>query len=122
MLREEQIRALYAYRCRSLKMVEEDVSAEIGASHIGILLGAWGSLLTINSRQPLRADGYDPVGSHYANCEQVSTRIFAALGIRSQRVAAFVVNIQDQPARPGHFHDGLDPGVVFYDLRASARR
>ena len=122
MLREEQIRALYAYRCLSLKMAEEEVSAEMGASHIGILLGAWGSLLTINSRQFLRVDGYDPLGSHHANCEQVSTRIFAALEIRPQRVAAFAVHIQDQPTCPGHFHDGLDPGVVFYDLRASARR
>ena len=95
MLREEQIRALYAYRCLSLKMVEEEVSAEMGASHIGILLGAWGSLLTINSRQPLRVDGCDPVGSHHANCEQVSTRICATLEIRPQRVAAFAVNIQD---------------------------
>ena len=63
-------------------MVEEDVSAEIGASHIGILLGAWGSLLTINSRQLLRVDGYDPLGMHHANCEQVSAPIFAALGMR----------------------------------------
>jgi hypothetical protein len=103
-------------------MVEEEVSAEMGASHIGILLWAWGSLLTFNSRQPLRADGYDPVRSHHANCQQVSTRIFAALEIRPQRVAAFAVHIQDQPTRPGHFYEGLDPGVVFYDLRASARR
>ncbi len=82
MLREEQIRALYAHRCRSLKVVEEEESAEMGASHTGTLLGAWGSLLTINSRQPLRVDGYDPICMHHANCQQVSARIFAALGIR----------------------------------------
>jgi hypothetical protein len=63
------------------------------ASHIGTSPGAWGSLLTINSRQPLRMDGYDPVGMHDANCEQVSARIFAALGMRPQRVAASVVHI-----------------------------
>jgi hypothetical protein len=54
----------------------------MGASQIGISLGAWGSLLTINSRQPLRVDGYDPVGMHHPNCQQVSARIFAVLGIR----------------------------------------
>ena len=65
----------------------------MGTSHIGTSLGAWGSLLTINSRQPLRVDGYDPVGMHHANCEQVSARIFAALGIRPKRVAASAVHI-----------------------------
>ena len=67
----------------------------MGPSHIGPSLGAWGSLLTIKSRQPLRVDGYDLLGSHHANCEQVSTRILAALEIRPQRVAAFAVHIQD---------------------------
>ena len=77
----------------------------MGASHIGTLLGAWISLLTINSRQPLRprtrvnkgrknVDGYVPVGMYHANCQQVSARIFAALGIRPQRVAACAVHIQ----------------------------
>jgi hypothetical protein len=47
-------------------------------------LEAWDSLLTINSRQPLRVDGYDLVGMHHANCQQVSARIFAALGIHPQ--------------------------------------
>jgi hypothetical protein len=76
----------------------------MGASHIGTSLGAWGSLLTINSRQPLRprtrvnmgrkkVDGYVPVGMHHANCQQVSSRIFAALRIRLQRVAASAVHI-----------------------------
>ena len=65
----------------------------MGASHIGTMLGAWGSLLTIISRQPLRVDGDDPVSLHHANCKQVSTRIFAALGIRPQRVAACAVYI-----------------------------
>jgi hypothetical protein len=37
-------------------------------------------LLTINSRQLLWVDGYDPLGMHHANCEQVSARIFAAFG------------------------------------------
>jgi hypothetical protein len=50
------------------------------ASQIGTSPGAWGSLLTINSRQLLRVDGYDPLGMHHANCEQVSARIFAAFG------------------------------------------
>jgi len=50
-------------------------------------------LLTINSREPLRVGGYDPVVMHHANCEQVSARIFAALGIRSQRVAASAIHI-----------------------------
>jgi hypothetical protein len=50
------------------------------ASHIGTSLGAWGSLLTINSRQPLRVDGYFTLGMHHADCEQVSARIFATLG------------------------------------------
>ena len=63
------------------------------ASHIGTSLWLWGSLLTINCRQPLRVDGYNPVGFHHANCQQVSARIFAALGICPQRVAAFAVNI-----------------------------
>ena len=65
----------------------------MGASHIRTSLGAWSSLLTINSRQPLRVDGYDPLGMHYANCQQVSVRIFAILGISPQRVAAFAVHI-----------------------------
>ena len=63
------------------------------ASHIGTLLGGWGSLLTINSREPLRVGGYDPVVMHHANCEQVSARIFAALGMRPQRVAASAIHI-----------------------------
>jgi hypothetical protein len=50
-------------------------------------------LLTINSREPLRVDGYDPVVMHHANREQVSARIFAALGIRPQRVAACAVHV-----------------------------
>ena len=54
----------------------------MGTSNIGPSLGARGTLLTINSSQPLRVDGYDPVGMHHANREQASTRIFAALGIR----------------------------------------
>ena len=65
----------------------------MGASHIGSSFGAWGSLLTINSRQPLRGDGYDPVGLQHANCQQVSARIFFAHGIGSQRVAASTVHI-----------------------------
>jgi hypothetical protein len=40
----------------------------MGASHIRTSLGAWGSLLTFNSRQPLRVDGYDPVSVHHAHC------------------------------------------------------
>src|SRR3712207_8368583 len=40
---------------------------------------------TINVRQLLRVDGYDPLGSHHANCQQVSTRIFTVLWIRPQR-------------------------------------
>jgi hypothetical protein len=54
----------------------------MGASHMGSSLGAWGSLLTINSRRLLRVDGYDTLGMHHANCEQVSAPIFAALGMR----------------------------------------
>jgi putative component of membrane protein insertase Oxa1/YidC/SpoIIIJ protein YidD len=65
----------------------------MGASHMGSSLGAWGSLLTINSCQPLRVNGYDPVGMHHTNCEQVSAPIFAALGMRPQRVAASAVHI-----------------------------
>jgi hypothetical protein len=64
----------------------------MGASHIGTMLGAWGSLLTIISRQPLRVDGYDPFSLYHANCKQVSTRIFAALGVSPQRVAASAVH------------------------------
>jgi hypothetical protein len=64
----------------------------MGASHIGTSLRAWGSLLTISCRQPLRVNGYNPVGFHYANCEQVSALILAALGIRPQRVAATAVH------------------------------
>jgi hypothetical protein len=64
----------------------------MGASHIGTSLRAWGSLLTISCRQPLRVNGYNPVSLHHANCEQVSTQIFAALGIRPQRVAATAVH------------------------------
>jgi hypothetical protein len=52
----------------------------MGATHIGTSLGAWCSLLTINSRQPLWVDGYDSVGLHHANYEQGSARIFTALG------------------------------------------
>jgi hypothetical protein len=83
MLREEQIRTLYAYRCRSLKMGEEEESAEMGASHIGTLLRARGSLLTINSRQPLRVDGYDPLGSHHANASR--SRLGSSLPSRYAR-------------------------------------
>ena len=64
----------------------------MGASHIGTSLRAWGSLLTL-SRRPLRVDGYNPVGFQHAYCEQVSARIFAALGMRPQRVAASAVHI-----------------------------
>ena len=39
----------------------------MGASHIGTSLRAWVSLLTIISTQPLRADGYNPVGFQYTN-------------------------------------------------------
>jgi len=39
------------------------------ASHIRTSLGAWSSLLTINSEESLRVDGYDPVSMHHANCE-----------------------------------------------------
>ena len=92
------------------------------ASHIGTSLEAWGSLLTINSRQPLRVDSYDPVGMHHADREQVSARIFAALWVRPQRVAASAVHVEHQPPHPGHFHDRLDVRVVFEDLRAPARR
>ena len=51
----------------------------MAASHIGTSLRAWGSLLTLSSRQPLRVDGYNPVGTHHANRQQVSARIFAIL-------------------------------------------
>ena len=64
------------------------------ASRTGASLGAWSSLLTIEDGQPLRVDGYDPVGTHYADGEQVSTRIFAALGIRPQRVTAPAVHVE----------------------------
>jgi hypothetical protein len=83
----------------------------MGASHIGSSLGGWGSLLTINSRQPLRprtrvnkgrkkVDGYVSVGMYHANCQQVSPRSFAALRIRSQRVAASAVHIRRRGAVP----------------------
>ena len=72
-----------------------------------------GSLLTINSRQPLRVDGYDPFSLHHPNCQQVSARIFATLGISPQRVAASAVHIWYQPTHPLHFHDRLDLGVIF---------
>ena len=39
----------------------------MAASHIGTSLGAWGSLLTLSSREPLRVNGYNPVGFQYAN-------------------------------------------------------
>jgi hypothetical protein len=76
----------------------------MGASYIGSSLGAWGSWLTLNSSQPLRprtqvnkgrkkVDGYVPVSLHHANCQQVSPRSFAALGIRSQRVVAFAAHV-----------------------------
>jgi hypothetical protein len=94
----------------------------MGASHIGTMLGAWGSLLTIISRQPLRVDGYDPLGIHHTYCQQVSARIFAVLGIASQRVAACAVHIKYQPTHTFHFHYSLDLGVVSYDLRAPGRR
>jgi hypothetical protein len=45
-------------------------------------------LLTINSRRLLWVDGYDPLGLHHADREQVSARIFAALWVRPQRVTA----------------------------------
>ena len=38
------------------------------ASHIRTSLGAASTLLTINSRQLLRVDGYDLVSMHHANC------------------------------------------------------
>ncbi len=43
MLREEQIRALYAHRCRSLKMVEEEVSlcAFTSTRDIGVNTGVF---------------------------------------------------------------------------------
>ncbi len=94
----------------------------MGASHIGSSFGPWVSLLTINSRQPLRVEGYDPVGLQHANCQQVSARIFFGLGIGSQRVAASAVHIKYQPTHTFHFHYSLDLGVVSYDLRAPARR
>ena len=94
----------------------------MGASHIGSSFGAWVSLLTINSRQPLRGDGYDPLGMHHTYYEQVSARIFAVLGIGSQRVAASAVHIKYQPTHTFHFHYSLDLGVVSYELRAPARR
>jgi hypothetical protein len=93
----------------------------MGASHMGSWFGTWGSLLTINSREPLRVDGYDPIGMHHANRQQISARIFAILGVSPQRVAAFAVHIQYQPTHPLHFHYSLDLGVVSDDLRAPAR-
>jgi hypothetical protein len=42
MLREEQIRALYAYRCRSLKMVEEvSLCAFTSTRGIGVNTGVF---------------------------------------------------------------------------------
>jgi hypothetical protein len=60
---------------------------------MGSSLGAWGSLLTLSSREPLRVDGYNPFSLHHANRQQVSAPIFAILGVSPQRVAASAVHI-----------------------------
>ncbi len=63
-------------------------------SRTGASFGAWSSLLTIEDGRPLRVDGYDPFGTYYAHGEQVSARIFAALGVRPQRVTAPTVHAE----------------------------
>ena len=60
---------------------------------MGSSLRAWGPLLTLSSREPLRVDGYDPFSLHHANRQQVSAPIFAILGVSPQRVAASAVHI-----------------------------
>jgi hypothetical protein len=69
-------------------------------SRTGASVGAWSSLLSIEGGRPLRVDGYDPFGTHYAHGEQVSARIFAALSVRPQRVTAPTVHAEHQPATP----------------------
>jgi hypothetical protein len=63
----------------ALQCIREEAS--MGASHVGTSLGAWGSLLTINSGQPLRVDGYNPVGfQHAAETRSEVHAPFYALG------------------------------------------
>jgi hypothetical protein len=72
----------------------------MASSHFGTSLRVRHSLLTSHGWRPLRVEGHDPVRTHHADREQVFARIFDALGVGPQRVAASAVHIEYERAPP----------------------